>query len=433
MEGEGKGRYTGGTALLNNTTNLHGQFEKFMRACRSGDVHILNEIYVINKRILQSRAAFGSTAVHIVGFTFFFFLFFLILTIISNCMTHLSSSLLKTKQNTHFQNIDPPQAAENGKISTLEWLRERGADFAATTRPRNQTPLHFAAARGQVITLKWLCEHAQALGCVLEAKDYRKRTATQLATQYGFHEAATVLDNAKRIPMQTKLHRTQFGEIWGDGEVSTWESYTRDQLIEGLSDLRQLHESELKSRTDREEQQFIEISSLKSELTDVRLQVSELKELVDHLVQKDRESIEDEMVARLEESNRSTLTIGGIRVETAHLSASTKQWKEEETSRQDREGKESTATGVAKESELQSELQNVEKEETGKEEEGKETDSVRERVVEEVPEPKPEPEMKQIQTRPSTTESVKEAEAGWGEGLEDDVDGSWSTESGGHK
>jgi len=75
MDGEGKGRYTGGTALLNNTTNLHGQFEKFMRACRSGDVHILNEIYVINKRILQSRAAFGSTAVHIVGLLFFPFSF----------------------------------------------------------------------------------------------------------------------------------------------------------------------------------------------------------------------------------------------------------------------------------------------------------------------------------------------------------------------
>jgi hypothetical protein len=50
------------------------------------------------------------------------------------------------------------------KITTLEWLRERGGDFGAKTRPRNQTPMHFAAARGQVQTLKWLCENTQALG-----------------------------------------------------------------------------------------------------------------------------------------------------------------------------------------------------------------------------------------------------------------------------
>ena len=52
----------------------------------------------------------------------------------------------------------------SSKITTLEWLRERGGDFSAKTRPRNQTPMHFAAARGQVQTLKWLCENTQALG-----------------------------------------------------------------------------------------------------------------------------------------------------------------------------------------------------------------------------------------------------------------------------
>jgi ankyrin repeat protein len=65
MNDSGRGHYTGSTALLSNRTNLHGQFEKFMRACRSGQISIMNEIYEDDKRILQSRAAFGSTAIHI--------------------------------------------------------------------------------------------------------------------------------------------------------------------------------------------------------------------------------------------------------------------------------------------------------------------------------------------------------------------------------
>jgi ankyrin repeat protein len=129
MNDTGRGTYRGGTALLNNSTNLHGQFEKFMRAARAGDTKTLTEIYETNKRILQSRAAFGSTCVHI--------------------------------------------AAENGRINALEWLRDRGADFGAKTRPRNQTPMHFAAARGQTQTLMWLCENTQALGCAIDAEDYK--------------------------------------------------------------------------------------------------------------------------------------------------------------------------------------------------------------------------------------------------------------------
>ena len=55
-----------------------------------------------------------------------------------------------------------------------------------------------------------------------------------------------------------------------------------------------------------EEKQFIEISSLKSDLSDVRLQVSELKSLVEHLAKKDRDDIHSEMNAKLlEESERS--------------------------------------------------------------------------------------------------------------------------------
>jgi len=83
----------------------------------------------------------------------------------------LSSLVFCTQQSGNFK-IDPSTIQFHtisnkfnlSKITTLEWLRERGGDFGAKTRPRNQTPMHFAAARGQVQTLKWLCENTQALG-----------------------------------------------------------------------------------------------------------------------------------------------------------------------------------------------------------------------------------------------------------------------------
>jgi 26S proteasome regulatory subunit T5 len=120
-----------------------------------------------------------------------------------------------------------------------------------------------------------------------------------------------------------------------------------------------LHEEELKSRKEVEEKQFIEISSLKSDLSDVRLQVSELKSLVEHLAKKDRDDIHSEMNAKLlEESERSKylngLTIGTVRVETAHLSASTSEWKnneeegEEENEDEDGEGTEGSGFAIKK-------------------------------------------------------------------------------------
>ena len=388
----GRGRYKGGTALLNNSTNLHGQFEKFMRAARSGDTTTLTEIYSINKRILQSRAAFGSTCVHI--------------------------------------------AAENGRIATLEWLRDRGADFGAKTRPRNQTPMHFAAARGQTQTLMWLCEHTQALGCNLDAKDYRKRTAADLAKQYEFHESGRVLDNAKRVPMN-KLHRsTQFGVLYnGDagvgsnigekktsntGTVSTrsWETYTREMLIEGLSDLRALHEMELESRKEVEQQHFLEISTLKSDLVGVKAQISELKSLVEHLARKDRAQINLDLQAKLEMSNRSKylngLTIGGVRVETEHIS-STMQGMDSEVGEEEREGK----GGDEEEEEEEEEEEGVEEKKEG----------LGEGVAEVEEETKENEES--IPSRPQTSQSIKDLEGGWGVGLDDEENkaGTWSAEN----
>ena len=312
---EGRSYYSGGTALLSNKSNLHGLFEKFMRAARIGDTSTLTDIYKDNKRILSSRAAFGSTCVHI--------------------------------------------AAENGQIPTLEWLRDRGGDFGAKTRPRNQTPLHFAAARGQVPALLWLCENAQALGCNLDAKDYRKRTASELATQYNFHDAARVLDDARRVPHQKKLQMTKYGKIWGGGVPTTWESYTRDQLIEGLSDLRELHAAELDARKMTEEKQFYEISSLKSELADVKLQVSELKSMVEHLAKSNQDAVNKAMVEiNLEESARSrylnSLTVGTVRVEADHLAATTGEWESKESkeaSVPETEGKEGKEEEVEEEEE----------------------------------------------------------------------------------
>lgn len=286
------------------------------------------------------------------------------------------------------------------------------------------------------------------LGCDIDAKDYRKRTATELATQYGFHEAAKCLENAKRIPLQSKLHRTQFGATFGDNKITTWESYSRDQLIEGLSDLRQLHEEELKSRKEVEEKQFIEISSLKSDLSDVRLQVSELKSLVEHLAKKDRDDIHSETNAKLlEESERSKylngLTIGTVRVETAHLSASTSEWKnddeEEENEDENGEGKQPETNEGKKENGEDEEKDVVLEEEEGKRIETVNKEEQEEEVVpaepeEKIIEPEPEVEIKPdtedgISSRPSTTQSVKEAE-GWGAGLDEneiEEDGAWSS------
>ena len=287
------------------------------------------------------------------------------------------------------------------------------------------------------------------LGCDIDAKDYRKRTATELATQYGFHEAAKCLENAKRIPLQSKLHRTQFGATFGDNKITTWESYSRDQLIEGLSDLRQLHEEELKSRKEVEEKQFIEISSLKSDLSDVRLQVSELKSLVEHLAKKDRDDIYSEMNAKLlEESERSKylngLTIGTVRVETAHLSASTSEWKnneeEEGEENENGEGKQPETNEGKEENGEDEEKDIVLEEEEGKRRETEEKEEQEEEEVvpaepeEKIIEPELEVEIKPdtedgISSRPSTTQSVKEAE-GWGAGLDEneiEEDGAWSS------
>ena len=380
--------------MLNKSTNLHGQFERFMRAARSGDIKSLDEIYATNKRILQSRAAFGSTCVHI--------------------------------------------AAENGRIATLEWLRDRGANFGAKTRPRNQTPMHFAAARGQTQTLMWLCEHTQALGCDLDAKDYRQRTASDLAKQYEFYESARVLDNAKQVPVN-ELHRsTQFGILYsntntntdsnsnrdeegknsdglnrglngllhGTGTVSSrsWETYTREMLIDGLSDLKELHESELESRKQVEQKQMVEIEKLKYEINHVRVQMSELKSLVEHLVRKDREAVDaktnKELEKRLEESNRSKylngLTIGGVRVETEHIHAATKEADGGEDGDGDGDG----------DGEKGKEIK-----ENGENEEDKEEDK----------------EEDVVPSRPMTSQSLREVEGGWG-ATDEEASESWSGE-----
>ena len=196
-----------------------------------------------------------------------------------------------------------------------------------------------------------------------------------------------------------------------------------------------------------EEKQFIEISSLKSDLSDVRLQVSELKSLVEHLAKKDRDDIYSEMNAKLlEESERSKylngLTIGTVRVETAHLSASTSEWKNEEEEGEENEegeGKQPETNEGKEENGEDEEKDIVLEEEEGKRIETEEKEEQEEEVVptepeEKIIEPELEVEIKPdtedgISSRPSTTQSVKEAE-GWGAGLDEneiEEDGAWSS------
>ena len=161
MDAQGTGKYSGGTAMLNSATLLHGDRERFVRACRGGEIKVLDRIYDSDSRVLTCRVAFGCTPVHV--------------------------------------------AAEHDKVAVLDWLRERGADFASKTRPRKQTPLHLGAAKGLLSSVKWPVQHAQALGCDLDAEDYRGRTAEQLSVLYGHAECADHLKMAKRVPMSSFL------------------------------------------------------------------------------------------------------------------------------------------------------------------------------------------------------------------------------------
>ena len=56
----------------------------------------------------------------------------------------------------------------------------------------------------------------------------------------------------------------------GGTSTRSWESYTREMLIEGLSDLRSLHEMELESRKEVEQKQFVQIENMKYEMNTLR-------------------------------------------------------------------------------------------------------------------------------------------------------------------
>ena len=280
MDSQGTGKYSGGTAMLNSATLLHGDRDRFMRACRSGELGVLDRIYNNDPQILSCRAAFGCSPVHV--------------------------------------------AAENGHVAVLDWLLERGADFANKTRPRKQTPLHLAAAKGLLSTVKWLVQRAQALGCELDAKDYRQRTAEELAALYQHMECFEHLKAAKRVPMSSFLKASGGNNSLNSRNASEWDTLSREQLIQGLSNLKSLHQDELEHRKLVEEKQFWEISTLKSEIVDIKKELSELGSLVRHLLNSGGGEVETAFQARLAESARSQYlrdreTVGGVRVETAQI------------------------------------------------------------------------------------------------------------------
>ena len=283
MDSQGTGKYSGGTAMLSGGTLLHGDRDRFWRACRSGEIDVLDRIYEIFPGVLNCRVAFGMSPVHV--------------------------------------------AAEHGKLSVLEWLRDHGADFALRTRPRKQTPLHLAAEKGLVTPVEWLVHHAQALGCDIDAKDYRKRTATELAKLYGHKEVASILKTAKRVPMKSFLEASGSVNAGILGTGSGWDALSREQLIQSLTDLKSLHKAELDERRSVEEKHFWEISMLKSEMVDVKKQLSELGSLVRHLINSDGDGIQSAFQAKLAESARKQYlrdreTVSGVRVETAQIASS---------------------------------------------------------------------------------------------------------------
>jgi hypothetical protein len=278
MDAQGTGKYSGGTATLNNATLLHGARDRFVRACRGGEIEVLDCIYDNDPRILACRAAFGCTPVHV--------------------------------------------AAEHGKVAVLDWLRERGADFNTITRPRKQTPLHLAAANGLLSTVEWLVQHAQAQGCDIDAEDYRRRTAAQLAELYEHRLCAEHLNAANRIPMASFLKAGGGSAL--ENRNSGWDALSREQLIQGLSDLKALHEDELQQRKSVEEKQFWEISMLKSEMVDIKKELSELGSLVRHLLSSGGGEVESAFESRLAESARAQYlrdreTVSGVRVEAAQI------------------------------------------------------------------------------------------------------------------
>ena len=203
------------TATLNNASLLHGATEKFQRACRNGNCELAKSLFGEFPQVINSRAAFGHTAVHI--------------------------------------------ASERGHVHILQWLRDNGADFSVKTRPRKQTAAHFAAEHGRVDTIRWLVVHAQPLGCDLNAQDYRGRTAADLARQYGSTQAAACLEAAKRIETQT---------VKDYFEKETPE----EQGLEEIYLLKKLLAEEILKREDLEARMSLEITMLKEQIS--RLQIS---------------------------------------------------------------------------------------------------------------------------------------------------------------
>ena len=139
---------------------------------------------------------------------------------------------------------------------------------------------------------------------------------------YGHAECADHLKTAKRVPMSSFLEGGGGGAL--NSNASSWDALSREQLIQGLSDLKSLHEEELKQRKSVEEKHFWEISMLKSEMVDVKKQLSELGSLVRHLLNSGGGEVESAFEARLAESARSQYlrdreTVGGVRVETAQI------------------------------------------------------------------------------------------------------------------
>ena len=268
MDAQGTGKYSGGTAMLNSSTQLHGDWDRFVRACRGGEISALDHIYENDPFILSSRAAFGTTPVHI--------------------------------------------AAEFGQVRVLNWLREKGADFSTKTRPRKQTPLHLAAEKGLFAAVKWLVDYAQALGCNIAARDYRRRTACQLAELYEHPKCVELLKSASQVPPSN------------GGKNTGWDALSREQLIQGLTDLKSLYEDEIEQRKEAEGRHVAEISELKSAMVDVRKELSELGSVVQSLLKTRQPGLTSadfsSEISAEEETRMSTSAAAALKEETAPMS-----------------------------------------------------------------------------------------------------------------
>jgi len=123
-------------------------------------------------------------------------------------------------------------AASRGKTPFVQVLVDNGADVNIKNEELNQTPLQLAAALGYTDIVKILIEKS----CDIDAKDFKGKTALELAIEHGNTEIANLLSPNQSVEVSSSadlLHASlQEGEIYiWYVTHSGWIAKTKDHLL----------------------------------------------------------------------------------------------------------------------------------------------------------------------------------------------------------